>query len=495
MASPVIPPIRLLLQRWGVHPDSHKHPASEVEIGTLPLPPQLILPLQQHAGAPARALVAVGDHVLCGQMIAAPGGKVSAPVHAPTSGLVVAIGPSPVPHPSGLLADAIVIEPDGHELAIDFAGVADPFALSPAEIAKRVADAGVVGMGGATFPSAMKLELGRKSAIDTLILNGGECEPYLSCDDRLMRERASGIVDGARMILHATGAVRALIAIEDNKPRAIAAMREAARGFAKLFVMKLPSRYPMGSDRQLIQTLTGIEAPADGRAADVGVIVHNVGTAYAVHRAVRHGEPLIRRIVTVAGGAVAAPRNVEALIGTPLSHLLAHCGGLIREPVRTVMGGPMMGIVMPSHAVPVIKGTSGVLALTAAETESPEPGPCLRCGACVDACPVGLMPFEMAARVRAGDLPAAGALGVEDCISCGSCGYVCPSSIPLVHLFYHAKGELWSRARHQKQLDATRALAEARAVRVEREAREKAEAAARRKAERAKAAAAQGEQA
>lgn len=492
MATPVIPPIRLLLQRWGVHPDSHKQPASEVEIATLPLPPRLILPLQQHAGAPARALVAVGEHVLCGQMIAAPGGRVSAPVHAPTSGRVVAIAQLPAPHPSGLCAEAIVIEPDGNDLAIDFAAVGDPFALSPAEVAERVAEAGIVGMGGATFPSAMKLELGRKSAIDTLILNGGECEPYLSCDDRLMRERASGVIDGARLILHATGAARALIAIEDNKPEAIAAMRKAVQGHAALSVMKLPSRYPMGSDRQLIQTLTGIEAPADGRAADVGVIVHNVGTAYAVHRALRHGEPLIRRLVTVAGAAVAAPRNVEVLIGTPLSHLIESCGGLIRKPVRIVMGGPMMGLVMPSLDVPVIKGTSGVLALTAAETEEEQAGPCLRCGACVEACPVGLMPFEMAARVGTGDLPAAAALGVEDCISCGSCGYVCPSSVPLVQLFAHAKGELWSRSRRQKQLEATRQLAQTRAERLAREAQQKAEAAAKRKALRA---ASQGEQA
>ena len=229
MTSPVIPPIRLLLQRWGVHPDSHKHPASETKIGSVPLPPLLILPLQQHAGAPAKTLVAVGDHVLCGQMIAAPGGKVSAPIHAPTSGRVIAVGDAPVPHSSGLLAAAIIIEPDGHDLAIDFSGIADPFALSPDELARHVADAGVVGMGGATFPSSVKLELGRRSAIDTLILNGGECEPYLCCDDRLMRERAAGVIDGARLILHATGATRALIAIEDNKPQAIAAMREAAR--------------------------------------------------------------------------------------------------------------------------------------------------------------------------------------------------------------------------------------------------------------------------
>jgi electron transport complex protein RnfC len=476
--------------RWGVHPDARKRPAADLPIAPLPLPRHLHLPLQQHVGAAARPVVTVGQKVRKGQLLAQAQGNISAPLHAPSSGVVAAIADFPAPHPSGLAAPAITLDLDGEERWIERDPPADPFALAPQDIAARVALAGVVGMGGATFPSAVKLALGRRVEVGTLLINGGECEPYLSCDDRLMRERAADVVDGMRIIRHAIGAQEILCGIEDNKPEALAALREAAAPFGEVKVAAVPSRYPMGSDKQMIQVLTGKEVPADGRAADVGVLVHNVGTAYAVHRALRRGEPLISRIVTVNGGAVAAPRNLEVPLGAMLTELLEHCGGLIEPPARLVMGGPMMGHPLLSADVPVIKGTSAVLALTRAEVEQGREAPCIRCASCVTACPMNLLPLEMAALIRAGELEAAVDWGLKDCIACGSCSYVCPAHIPLVHYFDHAKGELAARERAKMKQEATRQLAEQRSLRLAREAREKAEAAARRKAERERAKAA-----
>lgn len=469
--------------RWGVHPDDHKRPAADAPLRTLPMPERLYIPLQQHVGAPARPVVVAGQKVLKGQLLAEPGGRISAPIHASTSGTVKAIGEVTAPHPSGLPMAAIIIAADGEDRAMEADVPADPFALSPEEITALVAAAGVVGLGGATFPSSVKLALGKRSEIKTLIVNGGECEPYLSCDDRVMRDQADQVIDGVRLMLHSTGAREALVGIEDNKPEAIAAMKLAAAPFGDIQVRPVPSRYPMGSDRQLIVTLTGKEVPTDCRAADVGVLVNNVNTAAAVHRAVRLGEPLIRRIVTVNGGAVRAPGNVLVPVGTLAADLFAFVG-LMGEPARLIMGGPMMGTVLAHTRVPVVKGCAGFLALSADEVVVPEAGPCIRCGNCTGACPMGLLPVEMAAHVRADDLTGAEALGLVDCILCGCCAYTCPSHVPLVQYFSHAKGELSARERTKLRQEATKRLAVARAERVERDSREKAEAAARRKAER-----------
>ena len=470
--------------RWGVHPDDHKRPAADAPLRVLPLPAKLYMPLLQHVGQPARPIVLVGQKVLKGQLLAEPQGRISAPIHAPTSGTVTAIGEITAPHPSGLPFSAITIESDGDDRAAAADVPADPFALAPEEITALVAAAGVVGLGGATFPSSVKLALGKRTQVTTLIVNGGECEPYLSCDDRVMRDFAADVIDGVRLMMHALGAREALVGIEDNKPESIAAMRKAAAPFPEIKMRPVPSRYPMGSDRQLIQTLTGKEVPSDCRAADVGVIVNNVSTANAVHRAIRLGEPLIRRIVTINGGAVWQPGNILAPVGTLASDLLAFAG-LKSEPARLLMGGPMMGAVLPHAQVPIVKGTAGILALSEEEIFTPEASPCIRCGNCTRACPIGLLPLEMAANIRVDNLSAAAAMGLSDCISCGCCAYICPSHIPLVQYFTHAKGELWSQERTKLRLDATKRLAAARIERQERETKEKAAAALRRKAERA----------
>lgn len=475
---------------WGVHPADHKRPASDVPTRKLPIPPRLHLMLSQHVGAPSRPIVLVGEKVRKGQLIAAAQGNISAPLHASTSGTISAIGEITAPHASGLPGMAISIDSDGEDAWVETEVITNPFSLSPEDIAKRVAAAGVVGLGGATFPSSVKLNLGRRSKIDTLIMNGSECEPYLSCDDRLMRDRAADIVTGIRLMLISTGAGEAKVGIEDNKPEAIAAMREAAARFDNVTIFPVPARYPMGSDRQLIVELTGREVPSDARAADVGVIVHNVGTAYAVQQAVCLGRPLVSRVMTLNGGAAATPGNYEVPLGTLISDLVAFTGGTTGEVAKLVMGGPMMGTILPHMRVPVIKGTSGILLLDANEAAGGEVEDCIRCGSCVKACPMGLLPLEMSARIRNDEMDAAADLGLADCIACGCCAYVCPSHIPLVQYFYHAKGDLYARERNKLRTEATKKMALQRQERLEREQREKVEAAAKRKAERAAAAAA-----
>jgi electron transport complex protein RnfC len=469
---------------WGVHPDDHKRPAADVPLRILPPPAKVYMPLQQHVGGAARPIVLVGQKVLKGQLLAEASGNISAPIHAPVSGTVSAIGEITAPHASGLGFTAITISNDFEDKWIESPQVADPFALTPEEITKLTAAAGIVGLGGATFPAAAKFALGRRLKVDTLIVNGGECEPYLSADDRIMRDRADQVVDGVRIVMHAIGASQALVGIENNKPEAIAAMRVAAQSFPEVKIRPVPARYPMGSDRQLIITLTGREVPADARAAEVGVLVHNVSTCAAVHQAVRFGRPLVERIVTINGAAVKNPGNIFAPIGTLVQELLDFCG-LKAEPARIILGGPMMGTPLPHGLVPLVKGASGILAFDAQEAHIPEAGPCIRCGNCTRACPMGLLPVEMSAHIRAGDLDGAAKFMLGDCMSCGCCAYVCPSHIPLVQYFNHAKGELWAKERGKLRNEATKRLVEARAARLEREAKEKAEAAARRKAERA----------
>lgn len=479
-------PAQLFGIRGGVHPEGRKFLSAACAIETLPMPALLRVPLQQHIGAEAEPMVTRGERVLKGQLIGRARGPVSANVHAPTSGEVLAVGHFTAPHPSGLPVPTITIRPDGRDEWGPRLPRLHPEGASPQQLSTRVAEAGIVGMGGATFPAAVKLNLRDKYALHTLIINAAECEPYLTCDDRLIRERAEEIADGAAIMARALGVERIIFAIESNKPEAAAAMQQHSLPMGmRLEVKVVPTQYPMGSEKHLVQMVTGRETPARALTAEMGIVVHNAATAQAVHLAVRYGEPLLSRVVTVSGKSVARPANLRVLIGTPVSDLLDHCGGLVGEPDRLLLGGPMMGQPIQSLRVPIVKGTNGVLALTRAETRAAEPHPCIRCGSCVQVCPCGLMPFEMMARIQSGDLDGAAATGLMDCVACGSCSFICPSSIPLVQGFNYAKGALAEKQSRKHQQEETKRLAEARTAREEAIAEAKRTAMAKRKAQMA----------
>lgn len=462
--------------RGGVHADERKTATENSPvISSFPLPKKLYIPLQQHVGKPAEPLIKVGDKVLKGQLLAYSQGLISAPVHAPSSGVIVDVNDYPAPHPSALPILTIVLETDGLDEWQNLPSVEDPFALPPEEISLRVGAAGIVGLGGATFPTAVKLNMGRENQVQILLINGAECEPYLTCDDRLMQERADNIIDGVRLMLHGMGTEKAIVAIEDNKTQAFAAMYAAALPYSNIEVIQMPTRYPMGWDRQLIGYVTGKEIPVGARSSELGVTIHNVGTAYAVHRAIRFNQPLVSRIVTVSGGAVAKPMNVEVPFGTLINELFDFCQVKTSQVSRIIMGGPMMGEALPHGALPVVKGTSGVLALTFEELRDKQEQPCIRCASCVTVCPAGLRPLDMANNIRINQLDAAVDIGLKDCISCGCCSYICPSNIPLVQYFKYASGELMARQQAKHKSEQTKRLMEARTARLDKIAQQQAE--------------------
>ena len=460
----------------GLHLEGRKEVSMRTPTVPARLPRYLVLPLQQHIGVPAEPLVEVGDTVLKGQKIARAEGYVSTPLHASSSGTVVAIEHRPVPHPSGLSAGCIVIETDGRETwRHREQRIADYTRLDASELRNRIREAGIVGLGGAGFPTFVKLNPGPGSAVQTLILNGAECEPYITCDAMLMQERPQEILEGARIMQHAVRAEECLIGIEDNKPAAIAALRGAieAAGVERIHVVPVPTRYPAGGEKQLIQTLTGKEVPSGGLPVHVGVVCQNVATAAAVYRAIIHGEPLISRYVTVTGEGVAEPRNLEVLIGTPVADLLEQAG---RKPdiERLIMGGPMMGFALNSDQVPVGKTTNCILAAGPGELPAPEPAlPCIRCGACMEVCPARLLPQQLYWHARAREFDKVQDYHLFDCIECGCCAQVCPSHLPLVQYYRYAKTEIWAQERDKRTADLARRRHEFRQERLEREQREK----------------------
>ncbi|MBP6383011.1 MAG: electron transport complex subunit RsxC [Pseudomonadales bacterium] len=456
----------------GIHPPQNKAQSLRHPITRAPLPPELVLPLQQHSGAPAQPLVAVGEQVLKGQMIARASGALSAAVHAPTSGKIVAIEPRPVPHPSGMDGMAIVLRPDGAERWIERRPLADYRTLPRADVLARIRDAGIAGLGGAGFPTALKLSPGPTRQIRTLIVNGAECEPYITADDMLMRERAAEVVAGARIMAWLLEAGEILVAIEDNKPEAIAAMRAAAG--PDLEVVPFPTRYPSGGEKQLIQILTGREVPSGKLPADIGICCQNVGTAAEIHRAVERGEPLIARITTVTGAALDEPRNFEVLLGTPLSVLLKAAGFHPERATRIVMGGPMMGFALPHAELPVVKTTNCVLAPSAAELPPPPPAQaCIRCAMCAQVCPVSLLPQQLFWYAQAEDHANLEKHHLFDCIECGACSWVCPSSIPLVQYYRASKGAIREAREQQQKAGNARRRFEARQARIEQQEKDK----------------------
>jgi len=442
-----------MTQLWdfsgGIHPAENKHQSTSRPITGAGLPEVLVLPLQQHIGEPAEACVAVGDRVLKGQKVADVTGGMGVPVHAPTSGTIESVSLQPVPHPSGMSDWCITLKPDGKDERAPLNPVTNYRDLDRETVLEQIRDAGISGMGGAGFPTNIKLRPPRDRKVNTLILNGAECEPYITADDMSMRENAGEIIAGLRIMAWILRPERVVIGIEDNKPEAIS------------------TKYPSGGEKQLIQILTGMEVPSGGIPADIGVMCQNVGTAIAVSAAIHRGEPLISRVTTVTGYAVTDPGNFEVLIGTPIEYLLAQAGQENSKLHRLVLGGPMMGYTLETPAVPVVKTTNCVIAATATELPDPAPEqPCIWYS-------------------KAGEFDKAEHLNLFDCIECGACSYVCPSSIPLVQYYRAAKGEIRVQQAEQLKADRARERFEARQARLEREQQEKEQ----RRKERAKAAA------
>ena len=461
----------------GIHPPENKHQSTTQSIVSAPVPTTLVLPLSQHAGSPADPVIEVGDKVLKGQLIARATGFVSAPIHAPSSGIISAIEKRAITHPSGLHDTCIIIDTDGEDRWTDLTPVPDYISAKPEQLVRLIRDAGISGMGGAGFPTAVKLT--PASPVNTLILNGTECEPYITADDLLMREYANDVIAGAEILRYVLKASECLIGIEDNKPEAIAALQKAAFG-KNIEIVVFPTIYPSGGEKQLIQILTGKEVPTGMLPAELGIVVQNVGTAVAVHDAIYHGKPLISRITTLTGEALAAPRNVKVLLGTQAKDLLP-VAQLNADTLATlVVGGPMMGFEVDNLNIPVTKTTNCLIAGTFKEfPEHAQAQACIRCGLCAEACPSSLLPQQLLWHSKAANHDQLLHHNLFDCIECGACSFVCPSSIPLVQYYRASKGAIRTQEAKNAKADRSKVRYEARLERLE---KEKAEKEAKRKA-------------
>ncbi|MBI4826402.1 MAG: electron transport complex subunit RsxC [Nitrospirae bacterium] len=425
----------------GVHPHDSKGLTAGNPTQNARLPKRVVIPLSQHIGAPAKAEVSIGDEVKKFQMIGSAPGFVSAPVHASISGKVVAI--SDFLHPSGRMVQSVVIESDEKDEAIALVDTPDFMALGADEIKTRIKDAGIVGLGGAAFPTNVKLSPPKEKPIDVVILNGAECEPYLTADHRIMVEQPKSIVNGLKLIMKAVGVTKGYIGIEKNKPDAIEAMKKASEGEPGIEVRPLTVKYPQGAEKMLIKAITGREVPGKGGLPmDVGAVVQNVGTALAVYDAVRFGKPLIERIVTVTGKGVKEQKNLMVRIGTLVSEIIKDCGGLSEGAVKVISGGPMMGFAQWDLDVPVVKGTSGILVQSEDEfISTDEYSACIRCGRCIDVCPMGLNPSMISILSEKGRYEETKDYNLFDCFECGSCAFVCPSKRPMVQFVRLAKSQ------------------------------------------------------
>lgn len=426
----------------GIHPKYAKELTAASPIEILSAPETVVVPMLQHIGAPAVPTVKRGDEVLAGQVIGEASQPISAPVHSPVSGKVVAV--TDQPHVNGRSVLSVVIENDGQNKWVDLEPHYDPVQLDRGAILDKIRAAGIVGMGGAGFPTAAKLSPPKDAVIDVLIINGSECEPYLTSDHRLMLEYAGDLILGAKLLAKACGAKKIVIGVEDNKLDSVAELKKHA---GAIEIVLLDTKYPQGGEKQLIAAITGREVPSNGLPFQAGVIVQNAATAVAVAQAVRDGKPLVDRIVTVTGSAINEPRNFLVPIGTPIKHLVEAAGGFKEEPGKVLVGGPMMGLAQHGLEAPVTKTVNGILALSKAEAVVPEPMPCIRCARCVDVCPAYLLPLRLEAFGMHEMWDEAKEYGAMDCIECGCCTYICPSKRPLLQYIRVAKNQIVAASR------------------------------------------------
>ncbi|EHM46368.1 electron transport complex subunit RsxC [Yokenella regensburgei] len=452
----------------GIHPPEMKTQSNGTPLRQIPLAQRFIMPLKQHIGAEGELCVSVGDTVLRGQPLTRGRGRML-PVHAPTSGKVVAIAPHSTAHPSALAELSIIIDADGEDRWAERDGWSDYQNKTREQLIERIHQFGVAGLGGAGFPTGSKLN-GGGDKIETLIINAAECEPYITADDRLMQDCAAQIIEGVRILAHILQPREVLIGIEDNKPQAISMMRAVLAHHHGISLRVIPTKYPSGGAKQLTQILTGKQVPHGGRSSDIGVLMQNVGTAYAVKRAVIDGEPLTERVVTLTGEAVAHPGNVWARLGTPVRHLLEQAGFCASSEQLVIMGGPLMGFTLPWLDVPVVKITNCLLAPSATEMgETAEEKGCIRCSACADACPADLLPQQLYWFSKGQQHDKATSHNLADCIECGACAWVCPSNIPLVQYFREEKAEIKAIADEEKRAAEAKIRFEARQARLERD--------------------------
>lgn len=426
--------------KGGIHPKEYKELTEHLAPVLLESPEQVVIPVSQHIGAPAIPVVEKKDKVQKGQVIAKAGGFVSVPIHSPVSGTVKKIDLAP--HILGKPQTAIYIENDGEYETVETDGVTDWENADPGDLKNRIFNAGVVGLGGATFPTHVKLSPPEGKTIDTVILNGAECEPFLTADHRLMLDRPLEVIGGLRIFMKILGQKQGIIAIEENKPDAIDAIQKAADRFPGIHVAVMKVKYPQGAEKQLIRAMTGRYIPSGGLPMDVGCVVQNVATASAAYRAVALGQPLTGRFCTVTGDAIARPMNLEISVGTPLQTLIDFCGGLTEDVLKVIAGGPMMGIGIGDLEAPTMKGTGGLLCLSKKLVTALPENPCIRCGTCVRNCPMGLLPTTIAMAVKNEQIDLAEKFGAMDCIECGCCSFGCPSRIPLVQYIRVGKAEI-----------------------------------------------------
>lgn len=430
----------------GVHPPEHKEITERKPVENIAIPHECFIPVQQHIGKPAVPVVEVGDYVEVGQLIAKADGFVSANIHASVPGKVTAIGPHPTPASSQGIC--VTIETHGQFSAAKLEKI-DWKNLSKEELIRKITDAGIVGMGGAAFPTHVKLSPPPGKKIDTLIINAAECEPFLTVDDALIKTSVPEIIDGIRITLKILGIEKAVIGIESNKKHSFKLLTSylGSEDAKSITVKQLKTKYPQGAEKQLIQSITGRQVPSGGLPMDAGIVVQNIGTVFAIFQAVSESKSLYERLVTVSGSCIAKPGNYKIKVGTRIEDIVSECGGLKEEPVKIILGGPMCGQAVNDLSIPVIKGTSGILFLSRKDLDLADYQPCIRCARCVQACPINLLPFDIANRVEMVQYENIASYNPLDCIQCGACSYICPSRRPVSHFIKLAQQHIRSQKR------------------------------------------------